>query len=148
MSHFSSFPITFRSLLPYSKTPCLALVQRKTINPVLFGCGVIFQCIPSFTGQCGGHFLDRVLKGIQQRFQLLHQSQRRFPLDFIAAKMPPQGYEIAARILNGHCLAQAEALMCGRDENDLQHLPPEQSYPRTCVGNRPSTTLIIDALVP
>lgn len=81
-------------------------------------------------------------------FQLLHQGQRRVPLDFIAVKTPPQGYETAARILNGHCLAQAEALMRGRDENDLQHLPPEQRYPRTCPGNRPSTTLILDALTP
>ena len=44
--------------------------QRKAVYAVLFGSGVIFQCVPSFTGQRGGHFLDRVFKGIQQRFQL------------------------------------------------------------------------------
>lgn len=81
-------------------------------------------------------------------FQLLHQGQRRVPLDFIAVKTPPQGYEAAARILNGHCLAQAEALMRGRDASELQHLPPEERYPRTCPGNRPSTTLILDELKP
>ena len=81
-------------------------------------------------------------------FQLLHQGQRRVPLDFIAVKTPPRGEEAAARILNGHCLAQSEALMRGRDESDLQTLPAAERYARTCPGNRPSTTLILDALTP
>lgn len=81
-------------------------------------------------------------------FQLLHQGQRRVPLDFITVKSYPAGYDAAARIVHGHCLAQAEALMRGRDESDLQDIPEAERYQRTCPGNRPSTTLILEDLTP
>lgn len=81
-------------------------------------------------------------------FQLLHQGQRRVPLDFITAKNVPNGYSEAARIVHGHFLAQAEALMRGRDESDLQDIPEAERYQRTCPGNRPSTSLILDDLTP
>ncbi|SUO93624.1 glucose-6-phosphate isomerase [Suttonella ornithocola] len=81
-------------------------------------------------------------------FQLLHQGQRRIPLDFITVKKAPEGMEHAASIIHGHCLAQAEALMRGRDESDLQDIPEAERYQRTCPGNRPSTMLILDELTP
>lgn len=81
-------------------------------------------------------------------FQLIHQGQRRIPLDFITVKKAPQGLEKAAHIMHGHCLAQAEALMRGRDESDLQEIPEAERYQRTSPGNRPSSTLILDELSP
>lgn len=81
-------------------------------------------------------------------FQLIHQGQRRIPLDFITIKKAPQGLEAAANIIHGHCLAQAEALMRGRDESDLQDIPEAERYQRTSAGNRPSTTLILEDLTP
>ncbi len=81
-------------------------------------------------------------------FQLIHQGQRHIPIDFVTVKTPPKGYEDAQRIIHGHCTAQAEALMRGRDESDLQDIPEAERYQRTCPGNRPSTTIILDALTP
>ncbi|UJF24530.1 glucose-6-phosphate isomerase [Suttonella sp. R2A3] len=81
-------------------------------------------------------------------FQLIHQGQRKIPLDFITVKTAPGGMEDAQRILHSHCLAQSEALMRGRHETDLSDLPPEARYPRTSPGNRPSTTIILDDLTP
>lgn len=81
-------------------------------------------------------------------FQLIHQGQRRIPLDFITVKSAPKGLEKAAQIVHGHCLAQAEALMRGRDDSDLQDIPEAERYQRTCPGNRPSSTLILDNLSP
>lgn len=81
-------------------------------------------------------------------FQLLHQGQRHVPLDFVTVKKPPQGYEDAQRIIHGHCTAQAEALMRGRSESDVSDIPEAERYQRTCPGNRPSTTIVLDELTP
>ncbi|MBV7434860.1 glucose-6-phosphate isomerase [Cardiobacteriaceae bacterium TAE3-ERU3] len=81
-------------------------------------------------------------------FQLIHQGQRQIPLDFITIKTTPKGLEEAQRIIHGHCLAQSEALMRGRDESDLGDLPKNERYQRTSPGNRPSTTVILDDLTP
>lgn len=81
-------------------------------------------------------------------FQLIHQGQRRIPLDFITVKTAPKGLEKAAQIVHGHCLAQAEALMRGRDDSDLQDIPEAERYQRTCPGNRTSNTIILESLSP
>ena len=38
--------------------------------------------------------------------------------------------------------------MRGRDDSDLQNIPENERYQRTCPGNRPSTTIILDELTP
>lgn len=81
-------------------------------------------------------------------FQLIHQGQRRIPLDFITVKSVPNGYEAAGTIVHGNCLAQAEALMRGRTLEDLKDLPLEERYQRTCAGNHPSNMVILDELTP
>ncbi|MDO4777698.1 MAG: glucose-6-phosphate isomerase [Cardiobacteriaceae bacterium] len=81
-------------------------------------------------------------------FQLIHQGQRDIPVDFITLKQSDK-YPQMQRLLQSHCLAQSEALMHGRSAADLpQDLAPDESAQRVCPGNRPSTTLILDALNP
>lgn len=81
-------------------------------------------------------------------FQLIHQGQRDIPVDFITLKQSDK-YPQMQRLLQSHCLAQSEALMHGRSVADLpQDLAPHESAQRVCPGNRPSTTLILDALNP
>lgn len=81
-------------------------------------------------------------------FQLIHQGQRQIPVDFITLKHSDK-YPQMQRLLQSHCLAQSEALMHGRSVADLpQDLAPHESAQRVCPGNRPSTTLILDALNP
>jgi glucose-6-phosphate isomerase len=86
-------------------------------------------------------------------FQLLHQGTRVVPVDFIAAIDDDSG------LLPGHndallanCFAQSQALAFGKTlaeaqaESDAARawLAPHRSFP----GDRPSSTLLLDALTP
>jgi glucose-6-phosphate isomerase len=92
-------------------------------------------------------------------FQLLHQGTDIIPVEFIAAA---QGHEPELRrhhdLLLANCLAQSEALMRGRteeeafeqlrsggmDETRAQKLAPHKTFP----GNRPSLTILYRKLDP
>ena len=72
--------------------------------------------------------------------QLLHQGTRSVPVDFIAAARP--GHALSGRHdkLIANMLAQSEALAFGTDGGGDPH--------RTCPGNRPSTTILLEKLDP
>ena len=99
-------------------------------------------------------------------FQMLHQGTDVVPVEFIAIKTPTQGRDanlaglyagLHAKLL-ANCLAQSQALMQGKAASEAGlETPPTAS--RTIVreviaehrafpGNRPSTTLVLDALTP
>lgn len=101
-------------------------------------------------------------------FQMLHQGRDVVPLEFILVKHPtilgePTG-ELAAQLHHQHNmllangLAQAQALMLGKTtEQALGETAPTASphadaltiaKHRSFPGNRPSTTLVVDALTP
>ena len=73
-------------------------------------------------------------------FQWLHQSTDWAPVDFITVRTPAHTELAAHQALVGNCLAQSRALMLGRTDG----VPPEKGFP----GNRPSTTILMDALTP
>ena len=95
-------------------------------------------------------------------FQMLHQGTDVIPVEFIAVKRPAAGHDGALadlhRKLLANCLAQSQALMQGQ----TTEVAATQSAPtasatldrevlashRTFPGNRPSTTLVMDALTP
>ncbi|MDR7102610.1 glucose-6-phosphate isomerase [Croceicoccus sp. BE223] len=73
-------------------------------------------------------------------FQLLHQGTVEVPVDFIAVKAP--GHDLDPEhhtILLTNCFAQGAALMAGKDSIDAA-----RAYP----GNRPSATILCEALTP
>ncbi|MDA0977832.1 MAG: glucose-6-phosphate isomerase [Proteobacteria bacterium] len=72
-------------------------------------------------------------------FQLLHQGTQVVPVDFIGLASDPLSSPRHHRILMANMIAQSEALMLGRSSED-----PHRHYP----GNRPSTTILLDALTP
>ncbi|MBS0255740.1 MAG: glucose-6-phosphate isomerase [Proteobacteria bacterium] len=73
-------------------------------------------------------------------FQLLHQGTVELPVDFIAAIEPGDALDPAHhRILLMNCFAQGAALMAGRAAAD-----GARDYP----GNRPSATILLDAVTP
>ena len=73
-------------------------------------------------------------------FQLLHQGTVELPVDFVACVAPGDALDPAHhRILLMNCFAQGAALMAGRAAKD-----GARAYP----GNRPSATILIDALTP
>ncbi len=91
-------------------------------------------------------------------FQMLHQGSDVIPVEFIAVKTPAHALADQHRKLLANCLAQSQALMLGKTEGDaLAEAAPTASKTlaartlaahRTFPGNRPSTTLVLDALTP
>jgi glucose-6-phosphate isomerase len=99
-------------------------------------------------------------------FQMLHQGTDVIPVEFIAVKRPHHGVtgELAEKLADQHrkllanCLAQSQALMQGKTaEEALAEKAPTASATldrdvlsrhRSFPGNRPSTTLVLDALTP
>ncbi len=74
-------------------------------------------------------------------YQLIHQSQTIIPCEFIAFKTALSPLQDHHDALLCHVLAQSRALMIGRKS---EATAPEKHFS----GNRPSTTLIVDALSP
>jgi len=99
-------------------------------------------------------------------FQMLHQGTDVIPVEFIAVKRPNHGAtgELAEKLADQHrkllanCLAQSQALMQGKTAAEaLTEKAPTASATldrdvlsrhRSFPGNRPSTTLLLDALTP
>ena len=74
-------------------------------------------------------------------FQFLHQGTRMVPVDFIAACTQRDDAHDRQRVLLANMIAQAAALMNGRDGDDV---PAHQRS----VGNRPSNVILLDELNP
>lgn len=72
--------------------------------------------------------------------QLMHQGMDIIPADFIIVKNPDHDLGDHHRKLNANALAQAQALMQGREKADK----PYKKFD----GNRPSSTLLLDRLDP
>ena len=83
-------------------------------------------------------------------FQMLHQGTTIVPIDFIAVLTPEHPLADHHPKLLANCFAQSEALMLGRTEEearkiagpDKPELVPHIMFP----GNRPTSTLLVDAL--
>ena len=91
-------------------------------------------------------------------YQMLHQGTQLVPADFIACCRADHGLREHHSIMLANCLAQTEALMCGKTEAEArsdmqaQGLPPADIerllQHKVFPGNRPTTTLLLDALTP
>ena len=91
-------------------------------------------------------------------FQMLHQGSDVIPVEFIAVKTPAHALAEQHAMLLANCLAQSQALMLGKTTDealaeaaptagkllDARTLAAHRSFP----GNRPSTTLVLEALTP
>ena len=73
-------------------------------------------------------------------YQLLHQGTRIVPIDFIGFANPHHPHRDHHDLLMANLFAQAEALAFGRANT----AEPYRNFP----GNRPSTTILADALTP
>jgi len=81
-------------------------------------------------------------------FQLLHQSPRLIPCDFIIALKGADGAGPSRDLLMANALAQTEALMKGRTAADLTATAEALRPHREFTGNRPSNTLLLDEISP
>ena len=91
-------------------------------------------------------------------FQMLHQGTDVIPVEFVAVRRAAHDLADQHRKLLANCLAQSQALMMGKTaEAAATEKVPTASADfdratlarhRTFPGNRPSTTLVLDALTP
>jgi glucose-6-phosphate isomerase len=83
-------------------------------------------------------------------FQLLHQGTRLVPCDFIGFCRSHHALGRHHDLLMANCFAQSEALAFGKgaDEVRAEGVPAPLVPHRTFPGNRPSTTILADALTP
>ncbi|MFN9449281.1 MAG: glucose-6-phosphate isomerase [Rubrivivax sp.] len=91
-------------------------------------------------------------------FQMLHQGTDVVPVEFIAVKRPLHGLADQHQKLLANCLAQSQALMLGKTAEQAagEHAPTaspqidraQLARHRSFPGNRPSTTLVMEALTP
>jgi glucose-6-phosphate isomerase len=91
-------------------------------------------------------------------FQMLHQGTDVIPLEFIAVRTPSHPHASLHTKALANCLAQGQALMVGKTaEQARRERAPTASDAiaddvlarhRSFAGNRPSTTLVLDALTP
>ena len=74
-------------------------------------------------------------------FQALHQGTDIVPVDFIGVARPVAGERGDPLELTANLFAQSQALMQGRGDADM-------AAERRCPGNRPSNTILLEALTP
>jgi len=97
---------------------------------------------------------DEGTNGQHAFFQWLHQGTPGAPVDFVVALKDGEARPEHHKALLANCFAQSEALMLGKSEHKVREdlgdaknvdsLAPQKTFP----GNRPSTTITLDALTP
>jgi glucose-6-phosphate isomerase len=117
----------------------------------LDGSALDFKTCPLIWGDVGTN-------GQHAYFQLLHQGTDITPVDFIAALKPSHGLPVHHSVLLANCFAQSEAFMKGKTGDEVRVEMRTQGLPeaeiealiphRTFPGNRPSNTILMDALTP
>lgn len=88
---------------------------------------------------CPALFGEAGTLGQHAFYQWLHQGTDEASCDFIVVARPMGGREVDHAALLANALAQSEALMTGRETGNPH---------RDCPGNRPSTTIVLEALEP
>ena len=106
---------------------------------------------PVLWGDCGTN-------GQHAFFQLLHQGLETHPVDFVLAACADHGLTEQHQMLTANCLAQSAALAFGKTADEvtaelsskgMSGQALTEAVPHRCfAGNRPSNTLLIDALSP
>ncbi len=83
-------------------------------------------------------------------YQLLHQGTRLVPCDFIGFDLALNPIGQQHDMLVANMIAQGEALAFGRSTEDLRAEGADEALIpyRVCEGNRPSTTIMTEALTP
>jgi len=117
----------------------------------LAGAALPFATSPVVWGEPGTN-------GQHAYFQMLHQGTEVIPVEFIAVKTPSHPYTDLHTKLLANCLAQSQALMLGKTAAKAIGEKPPTAAPdmapavlaqhRSFPGNRPSTTLVLEALTP
>ncbi|MEO6927831.1 MAG: glucose-6-phosphate isomerase [Casimicrobiaceae bacterium] len=109
----------------------------------LGGNEVAWQTSPIYWGKCGTN-------GQHSFYQLLHQGTRLVPADFIGFCRAANPLGDQHDLLMANLFAQTEALAFGKTAAEVKaEGTPDWLVPhRVCEGDRPSNTILADALTP
>jgi glucose-6-phosphate isomerase len=101
---------------------------------------------------------DSGINGQHSFYQLLHQGTRFVPVDFIASINTRSKLKQHHNIMISNVLAQGEALMRGRNEEETREILQQRHDNQEIIelllphmifeGNRPSNTLLLDEITP
>jgi glucose-6-phosphate isomerase len=146
------------SIAPYHQDLCHFPAYLQQLEMESNGKGVARDGDALVQAACPVIWGDVGTNGQHAYFQLLHQGVDTIPVDFIAALQASHSWPGHHAALLANCFAQSEALMRGKsaaqaraemkaqgmDEARATALAPHRSFP----GNRPSNTLLMQALTP
>jgi glucose-6-phosphate isomerase len=149
---------TSRSVAPYHQGLARLPAYLQQLEMESNGKGVGIDGRPLAFGTSPVVWGEPGTNGQHAYFQMLHQGTDIVPVEFIAVKTPSHGHADLHTKLLANCLAQSQALMLGKTEAeaageqaptasrtlDRAVLARHRSFP----GNRPSTTLLLEALTP
>ncbi|MCI3181480.1 glucose-6-phosphate isomerase [Caulobacter sp. CCUG 60055] len=147
-----------RAVVPYAQRLRLFPAFLQQLEMESNGKRVTPQGLPSMHHTAASVFGDAGTNGQHAFFQLLHQGTDVIPVDLVAVAETDEGPAGMHAKLLANVLAQAEALMVGRTEDDVRAelagkgmapaavdvLAPQRTFP----GNRPSSLILLDRLTP
>ncbi len=158
-----------RSVAPYHQGLKRLLAYLQQLEMESNGKGVDLTGQPLAVGSSPVVWGEPGTNGQHAYFQMLHQGTDVIPVEFILVKTPVHTQaELPASVRAGladqhtkllaNGLAQSQALMCGKTAAEAARERPPTAAPdadpamiarhRSFPGNRPSTTLVLDALTP
>ena len=147
-----------RAVIPYSQRLRLLPSFLQQLEMESNGKGTGPDGKPVARATCPVVFGEPGTNGQHAFFQMLHQGTDVVPVEFIGVAHNDEGPPGAHAKLLSNLLAQAEALMIGRSEDDVRAeltakgldeaaidiLAPQRAFP----GDRPSTLMVMDRLTP
>jgi glucose-6-phosphate isomerase len=147
-----------RAVVPYAQRLRLLPAFLQQLETESNGKRVTADSRPAPHATAAAVFGDAGTNGQHAFFQMLHQGTDVIPVDILAVRQPTDGDPAGQRKLLANAIAQAEALMVGRSEDDVRAelsakglspaeitaLGPQRTFP----GDRPTAFLLIDRLTP
>jgi glucose-6-phosphate isomerase len=140
------------SIAPYHQRLARLPAYLQQLEMESTGKRVTIDGQPVDYATCPVLFGEPGTNGQHAYFQLLHQGMQPVPVDFIAVVDDDSGLPGHNDALLANCFAQSQALAFGKTPDEVRAevapaaawLAPHRSFP----GDRPSNTLLLDALTP
>jgi len=147
-----------RAVVPYAQRLRLFAAFLQQLEMESNGKRVTADGRPARHATAASVFGDAGTNGQHAFFQLLHQGTDVVPIDLLAVAHGSEGDPAAQRKLLANAVAQAEALLVGRSEDEVRAelaaagrapaeidaLAPQRTFP----GDRPSSFILLDRLDP
>ncbi|UFN47790.1 glucose-6-phosphate isomerase [Roseomonas sp. OT10] len=156
--HVNGLGLPTRAVLPYDERLSRFAAHLQQVEMESLGKRVTLDGAPVARATGPVVFGEPGTNAQHSFMQLLHQGTTPVPADIVLIARPDHSFAAAHRLLLANGLAQAEALLRGRDaeevraemlaagksEAQVEALLPHRLFP----GDRPSTTILLETLTP